>query len=413
MANLNTALTPAPVITVVNKDGSTASGYTGNVTMALATNPSNATLGGTATVAATAGVATFSNLTLNRSGKDFTLRATAAAQGGYTPKARISRPFTIATRLVFTVQPTGVNNPDDILPGCEVTVQDAAGNTDTEYNGEITLSLYTGAALGILSGFYIRAAVNGVATFTGLSIDGAGTYSFRATAQVIDRAYNPAPAISNTFPVGPYLVFTVQPSTVAPGGAISPSVVVTATNGDGTTATGFAGSIVMTLGPNIYGSVLSGTTTKSAVAGIATFDDLSVDLAGIAYQLIATATIDVGITSTGRSAEFKVVAPPVFEEVYNNLVTPPPPTGVRNYSYRVTYAYAGLSQTGVYSGTFTSADGSTVTWPSSYPNTVSPTNGNTYDLYGWNTGATIDFANFTEAPESILYGAALLTYPPA
>jgi len=229
----------------------------------------------------------------------------------------------------------------------------------------------------------------------------------------MSSAYTPAPAISNTFNVGPYLVFTVQPSTAAPGGAISPSVVVTATNGDGTTVTGFTGSIVMSLGPNIYGSVLSGTVTRSAAAGIATFNDLSVDLAGIAYQLIATATVDVGITSTGRSAEFKVVAPPVFEEVYNNLVTPPPPTGVRNYSYRVQYAYTGLDQTGVYFGTFSTVDGSVVTWPASWPNTVSPTNGNTYDLYGWNTGPDTSFTYFTEAPESILYGAALLTYPPA
>ena len=61
MANIETALTPAPVITVVNKDGSTATGYTGNVTMALDTNPTGATLTGTTTIAATAGVATFSD----------------------------------------------------------------------------------------------------------------------------------------------------------------------------------------------------------------------------------------------------------------------------------------------------------------------------------------------------------------
>jgi len=182
MANLNTALTPAPVVTVQNKDGTTATGYTGNITMALATNPSNATLGGTATVAATAGVATFSNLTLNRSGKDFTLRATAAAQGGYTPKARVSRPFTIATRLVFTIQPASVAAPDDIIPPFQVTAQDSLGNTDTAYTGEVTVALYTGAALGILDGFTTRTAVAGVADFSGLSIDAEGTYSLRATA---------------------------------------------------------------------------------------------------------------------------------------------------------------------------------------------------------------------------------------
>jgi len=206
MASLNTAISPAPVITVVNKDGSTATGYTGNVTMALATNPSNATLGGTATVAASAGVATFSNLTLNRSGKDFTLRATAAAQGGYTPKARVSRPFTIATRCVFTTQPVGTAAPDDIMPTFTVTVQDSAGNTDTAYNGEITVALYTGASLGILGGFTTRLATAGVADFSGLSIDANGTYSLRATAEVVTTAYNPAPVISNTFSIPGYIL---------------------------------------------------------------------------------------------------------------------------------------------------------------------------------------------------------------
>ena len=206
MANLNTALTPAPVITVVNKDGSTASGYTGNVTMTLGTNPTNATLGGTDVVAASAGVATFSNLTLNRSGKNFTLRATAAAQGGYTPKARVSRPFTIATSLVFTIQPAGTAAAGDIMEPFQVSVKDSAGNVDTNYAGEITVALYTGAGLGILGGFTTRTATAGVADFSGLSIDADGVYSLRATAAEVTTAYNPAPVISNTFGIPGYIL---------------------------------------------------------------------------------------------------------------------------------------------------------------------------------------------------------------
>jgi hypothetical protein len=182
MANIETAITPAPVVTVRNKDGSTATGYTGDITVALATNPTAATLTGTTTIAATAGVATFSDLELTRSGKGFTLRATAEAQGGYTPRAQVSRPFTIATRLVFTIQPVGVAAPDDIIPPFQVTAQDSLGNTDTAYAGEITVALYTGAGLGILAGFTTRLAVAGVADFSGLSIDAEGTYSLRATA---------------------------------------------------------------------------------------------------------------------------------------------------------------------------------------------------------------------------------------
>lgn len=206
MANLNTALTPAPVITVFNKDGSTATGYTGNVTMSLGTNPTNATLGGTTVIAATAGVVTFSDLTLNRSGKGFTLRATAAEQTGVTPRARTSAAFTIATACVFTIQPAGTAAAGDIMEPFQVTVKDTAGNTDTNYNGEITVALYRGASLGILGGFTTRLAVAGVADFSGMSIDANGTYSLRATAEVVTTAYNPAPVISNTFGIPGYIL---------------------------------------------------------------------------------------------------------------------------------------------------------------------------------------------------------------
>jgi hypothetical protein len=203
MANLNTAISPSPVVTVRNKDGTTASGYTGNVTMALSENPTNATLGGTVTVAAAAGVATFSNLTLNRSGKGFKLRATGAEQSGVTPRPTTSAAFTIPTRCVFTIQPVGTAAPDDIMTPFQVTIKDTAGNTDTAYNGEITVALYTGAGLGILGGFTTRLAVSGVADFSGMSIDSNGTYSLRATADAVTTGYSPAPVISNSFTI-PY-----------------------------------------------------------------------------------------------------------------------------------------------------------------------------------------------------------------
>ena len=50
--------------------------FTGSVTLALATNPNGATLGGTLAVNASAGVATFAGLTLDKAGAGTTLRAT-------------------------------------------------------------------------------------------------------------------------------------------------------------------------------------------------------------------------------------------------------------------------------------------------------------------------------------------------
>ena len=49
------------------------------MTLALATNPNGATLGGTLAVNASAGVATFAGLTLDKAGAGTTLRATGPA----------------------------------------------------------------------------------------------------------------------------------------------------------------------------------------------------------------------------------------------------------------------------------------------------------------------------------------------
>src|SRR5687768_715739 len=125
MADLNTAITPAPVVQCVTKAGLPAIGFSGNVTMALSENPTGATLGGTLTVAAVAGEATFSNLTLNRSGKNFKLRATAASL-----RAVSSQAFSIPTRLAFTTQPTG-SFPGGDMATVVVTARDSDDNTDT------------------------------------------------------------------------------------------------------------------------------------------------------------------------------------------------------------------------------------------------------------------------------------------
>ena len=56
--------------------------------------------------------------------------------------------------------------------------------------------------------------------------------------------------------------------------------------------------VTVALAPNSNGAVLGGTTTVSAVDGIATFTDLSVDRPGSAYTLTATAAGLAGATSS-------------------------------------------------------------------------------------------------------------------
>src|SRR5256885_6697001 len=52
--------------------GNTATGFTGNVTVAIGTNPGSGTLTGPATVAASAGVATFANLAIDKGDREST-----------------------------------------------------------------------------------------------------------------------------------------------------------------------------------------------------------------------------------------------------------------------------------------------------------------------------------------------------
>lgn len=200
MANLNTAISPAPAITCYTKGGAVATGYSGNVTVSLGTNPTGATLGGTLTVAASSGVATFSDLTLNRSGKNFKLSGSATGLRSATSAA-----FSIPTELVFTTQPASTSI-GATMANVVVTVRDSAGNTDTTYTGNITVAIYSSTAAGVLSGTKTVAAVAGVATFSTLSINLEGTYTLVASASTIATCYPPASVVSDSFAIGQYIL---------------------------------------------------------------------------------------------------------------------------------------------------------------------------------------------------------------
>jgi hypothetical protein len=74
-------ITPAVEVTARDPFGNVATGFTGNVTLAIGSNPGGGTLGGTATVAAVAGVASFATLSIDKVGVGYTL---VAGSGGLT-----------------------------------------------------------------------------------------------------------------------------------------------------------------------------------------------------------------------------------------------------------------------------------------------------------------------------------------
>src|SRR5262249_60909792 len=62
-----------------DSSGNLITSFNGTVTLALASNPGGGTLGGTLTVTASGGVATFSDLTLTKAASGYTLTTTTSA----------------------------------------------------------------------------------------------------------------------------------------------------------------------------------------------------------------------------------------------------------------------------------------------------------------------------------------------
>ncbi len=311
-ATAGVAIAPAIVVTAQDAAGNTVTGFNGNVDMSIGTNPGSGTLGGTPTVAAVSGVATFSNLTINKASPGYTLTATAGAvsQG--------SGAFSIiagaATQLVFTTQPVNTL-AGATMSSVVVTAQDGFNNTALSFGSGVTVAITggTGTANATLSGTRTRTATSGVASFGDLSIDSVGAgYTLSATAGGLVGAFASA-SFAITPNVATQLVFTTQPSNRTAGQSIAPSVVVTARDFKGNTATGFTGAVSIAIGNNAGpGGVLTGTTPVNAVAGIATFANLSINKSGIGYTLTAAATGLTGATS----AAFTIIAGPATKLVF-------------------------------------------------------------------------------------------------
>ena len=311
------AIAPPVVVAARDAQGTLVPTFTGNVTVAVGNNPGGASLSGTMTVAAVGGQATFSDLSLDKTGVGYTLQASAAS---LTPAT--SAAFNVtggpATQLSFAVQPVATPSGSAISPAVLVSALDALGNP-ASFTGNVTISINTGPVGAVLTGTLTVAAAAGVATFTDLSLDLTGTYTLRAHATGLTDA------ISGSFDVTTGLtrqtVFTTQPSNVTAGSAIAPSVVVEVRDLQNNVDASFTGLVTIAIRINAGGGTLLGTPSANAVAGVATFNNLIIDKSGIGYTLQASAT---GVI-TGASQSFTVSAGAAAKLVF---VVPPTNVGV-------------------------------------------------------------------------------------
>jgi alpha-tubulin suppressor-like RCC1 family protein len=190
-----TAIRPPVAVTVLDAYGNPVTAAKTLVSVSLGNNPGSAALSGTAAVSAIQGVATFPDLSLDRSGKGYTLAADATGlSGAHSASFNASL---APTMLAFAVQPSTTGAALVISPSVTVAVLDGEGNVVESASTSVTLGIGTNPSGGALVGTVTLPVVNGVATFSNLSVDTPGTgYTLTASANGL------SPVTSASFTVG-------------------------------------------------------------------------------------------------------------------------------------------------------------------------------------------------------------------
>lgn len=251
------------------------------------------------------------------------------------------------TQLAFAVQPAGPYAGGEAISAApQVAVQNARGITVSSFTGNVAIAIGNNPAGGALSGTVTRAAIAGVATFPGLSINKAGNgYTLQATSTgltaTISDAFNIIPDASSA-----HLVFTASPGNSPGLAALSPAPQVTVLDAMGNVVTAVHATITLAIkaGTGNAAATLSGTTSASLINGVATFSDVKINRAGTGYRL--TAAADAGVTGTAESQAFNVTAQPQLTIAKADALDPVDPND--DVAYTITYGNEGLADaTGV------------------------------------------------------------------
>lgn len=170
----------------------------------------------------------------------------------------------VASQLAFVAQPittqAGVS-----MPAVTIAVRDALGTTVAGATNAVSIALGPHVANGVLSGTSQVNAVNGVATFTGLSVDvAAAGYTLSAAATGTTFATSNAFEIMN---VAARIDSVKLTTTNVKRGASTPYQ-IWVTNGAGRNLTGAGTQAYLVVGPNQHGAGGSQAIGCSPTGGV-------------------------------------------------------------------------------------------------------------------------------------------------
>ena len=278
---------PSIVVDVEDPFGNIVTSDSSNVTLAVASGPGS--LSGTVTVAASGGIATFSNVKFDTVG-NYTL---AASDGSLT--SATSSSFMVsaaaASRVVYGQQPSNATAGVADSPSIVVDVEDQFGNVVASDSSNVTLTVASGP--GSASGTLTVAADSGVATFSNVKFDTAGNCTLAASDGSLGGV------TSNSFSITAaaawQLAFLVAPANAIAGTALNPAVQVVVQDAFGNTVSSDGSMVTLTLTSGTFAGG-SNTAMATAVGGVATFNSLVIDAAG-SYTLAASDGGLAGVSS--------------------------------------------------------------------------------------------------------------------
>lgn len=220
---------------------------------------------------------------------------------------------TATAQLAFSGEPATASAGQS-LGAIVVDIQDQSGSILSGDDSDVTLSVATGPS-SALNGTLMVAAVDGVATFSGLTLNSAGTYTLAATDST-----DGSPAVaSDSFVVhaaaAAQLVWGIQPGNTSAGVVIGPAVGVDVEDQFGNVVTSDNSTVSLSLVTTSSGAILGGDTAVAAANGVATFSDLYLNSAG-AFRLTAR---DGSLTSV-TSNSFTITAPASFATLTNGAL---------------------------------------------------------------------------------------------
>jgi hypothetical protein len=266
------------LVEIENSRGQLVTSDESDVTIAIATGAKGAALGGTLTVQAINGVATFSDLSINEEGP-FTLRATDAGL-----RKASSHRFTLTPHLVWAQPPGDVVAGNAMAPAIAIDVEGSTGQLVSNDRSIVKLLISSGPTGAKATGVTAR-VVNGVATFPNLKFKKTGSYTIEATdgklAAISSASFNVTAAVATK------MLFSVQPIATSVGTDFGVEVELLDRFGNVATTDFSMASLILTGHPTT--AVLGGTLTAAVSNGLADFAGLTVDTSGH-YQLEANDT---------------------------------------------------------------------------------------------------------------------------